>query len=112
MITAGAACRSLSGRVLSCPPARRWTHSPGSFVQDVRALDQHVHAVGADDADSDGGDDAEDEAGVEESQGHGQDAGSERSLQQVDESVRVPAGKNKVKTVCLSGRRQAGRPAT
>ena len=60
-------------------------------AQLVGGPDQHVHAVDADDAHEDKSHVAHEKAGVLDGVRHGQDAGADVALQQVDDGVKVSA---------------------
>lgn len=53
------------------------------------ALDQYVHTVGAYRADEEGGEQAEEETGALEGNGHRQDTRAQATLEQMDEGVHV-----------------------
>ena len=55
----------------------------------VRGIDQHPHAVDADDGDQGQADDPEDEAGVADGHGQSQDADTDVALQNVNDGLEV-----------------------
>lgn len=59
------------------------------LAQLVVALDQHVNAVGAEQANDDCADGAHDVAGLREGIGHGQDTGAQTAFQQMEQCFRV-----------------------